>query len=85
MAFDVGSSKLAKSNFALGYSAGNMTVHSAVNNGSEFGGSLHQKHSDKLETAVNVSYARCGRILSLMDHFISRQTTFRLLEMLRIL
>jgi len=57
MAFDVGSSKLAKSNFALGYSAGNMTVHSAVNNGSEFGGSLHQKHSDKLETAVNVSYA----------------------------
>lgn len=57
MSFDVGSSKLAKSNFALGYSAGNMTVHSAVNNGSEFGGSLHQKHSDKLETAVNVSYA----------------------------
>jgi len=57
MAFDVGSSKLAKSNFALGYSAGNLTLHTAVNNGSEFAGSLHQKHSDSLETAVNVSYA----------------------------
>jgi len=57
MAFNVGSSKLAKSNFALGYSAGNLTLHTAVNNGSEFAGSLHQKHSDSLETAVNVSYA----------------------------
>jgi hypothetical protein len=28
-----------------------------VNNGSEFAGSLHQKHSDNLQTAVNVSYA----------------------------
>lgn len=57
MAFDVGSGKLAKSNFALGYSAGNLTVHTCVNNGSEIAGSLHQKHSDKLETALNVSYA----------------------------
>lgn len=57
MAFDVGSGKLAKSNFALGYSAGNLAVHTCVNNGSDFAGSLHQKHSDKLETAVNVSYA----------------------------
>lgn len=57
MAFDVGSSKLTKSNFALGYSAGNLTAHACVNNGSEFAGSLHQKHSDNLQTAVNVSYA----------------------------
>jgi len=57
MAFDVGSSKLTKSNFALGYSAGNLQVHTCVNNGSEFAGSLHQKHSDNLETAVNISYA----------------------------
>lgn len=57
MAFDVGSSKLTKSNIALGYSAGNLQIHTCVNNGSEFAGSLHQKHSDNLETAVNVSYA----------------------------
>jgi len=57
MAFDVGSSKLTKSNFALGYGAGNLTAHACVNNGSEFAGSLHQKHSDNLQTAVNVSYA----------------------------
>lgn len=57
MAFDVGSSKLTKSNFALGYSAGNLTFHTCVNNGSEVAGSLHQKHSDNLETALNVSYA----------------------------
>ena len=58
MAFDVGSSKLTKSNFAVGYSAGNLTFHTCVNNGSEVAGSLHQKHSDKLETALNASYAR---------------------------
>jgi len=57
MAFDVGSSKLTKSNFAVGYSAGNLTFHTCVNNGSEVAGSLHQKHSDKLETALNASYA----------------------------
>merc|ERR1719228_2022250 len=57
MAFDVGSSKLTKSNFALGYSTGNLTVHTCVNNGSEIAGSLHQKHSENLETALNVSYA----------------------------
>jgi len=57
MAFDVGSSKLTKSNIALGYSTGNLTVHTCVNNGSEIAGSLHQKHSDNLETALNVSYA----------------------------
>jgi len=57
MAFDVGSSKLTKSNFAVvGYSAGNLTFHTCVNNGS-VAGSLHQKHSDKLETALNASYA----------------------------
>jgi len=57
MAFDVGSSKLTKSNFAVGYGAGNLTFHTCVNNGNEIAGSLHQKHSDNLETALNVSYA----------------------------
>jgi hypothetical protein len=58
MAFDVGSSKLTKSNFALGYSAGNLTLHTCFNNGSEVAGSLHQKHNDNLETAVSASYAK---------------------------
>ena len=65
MAFDVGSSKLTKSNFAVGYSAGNLTFHTCVNNGSEVAGSLHQKHSDKLETALNASYARYENTISL--------------------
>jgi len=57
MAFDTASSKLTKSNFALAYNAGDLQVHACVNNGGEFGGSLHQKVNANLETAVNISYA----------------------------
>jgi hypothetical protein len=33
MAFDTGKSKLTKNNFALGYSAGDLVIHTNVNDG----------------------------------------------------
>merc|ERR1711970_1027800 len=45
LAFDAASRKLTKSNFAFGYRAGDFQVHTAVNDGSEFVGSLYQKLS----------------------------------------
>lgn len=55
-AFDTSKSKLSKSNFAIGYQAGDFTLHTNVNDATEFGGSVHQKVSDNLETGVNLAW-----------------------------
>lgn len=56
MSFDTSKSKLSKSNFAIGYSANDFTLHTAVNDGSEFHGAIHQRVKDDLETGVNLSW-----------------------------
>ncbi|XP_039624221.1 voltage-dependent anion-selective channel protein 2-like isoform X1 [Polypterus senegalus] len=56
MAFDTSKSKLAQNNFALGYKAGDFQLHTNVNDGTEFGGSIYQKVNDNLETAVNLAW-----------------------------
>ncbi|MGH0180788.1 UNVERIFIED_CONTAM: hypothetical protein FKN15_019056, partial [Acipenser sinensis] len=56
VAFDTAKSKLAQNNFALGYKAGDFQLHTNVNDGTEFGGSVYQKVNDKLETAVNLAW-----------------------------
>uniref|UniRef100_A0A8C2FD68 Non-selective voltage-gated ion channel VDAC3 n=1 Tax=Cyprinus carpio TaxID=7962 RepID=A0A8C2FD68_CYPCA len=56
MAFDTAKSKLAQNNFALGYKAGDFQLHTNVNDGTEFGGSIYQRVNGQLETAVNLSW-----------------------------
>ncbi|XP_076318077.1 non-selective voltage-gated ion channel VDAC2-like [Tachypleus tridentatus] len=56
LSFDTAKSKLTKSNFALGYSAKDFVLHTNVNDGQEFGGSVYQKVNDKLETAVQLAW-----------------------------
>ncbi|XP_043938917.1 voltage-dependent anion-selective channel protein 3 isoform X2 [Protopterus annectens] len=56
MAFDTAKSKLVQNNFALGYKAGDFQLHTNVNDGTEFGGSIYQKVNDKMETAVNLAW-----------------------------
>ncbi|XP_057212051.1 voltage-dependent anion-selective channel protein 3 isoform X2 [Triplophysa rosa] len=56
MAFDTAKSKLAQNNFALGYKAGDFQLHTNVNDGTEFGGSIYQKVNSQLETAVNLAW-----------------------------
>ncbi|XP_064421552.1 voltage-dependent anion-selective channel protein 3 [Latimeria chalumnae] len=56
MAFDVAKSKLAQNNFALGYKAGDFQLHTHVNDGTEFGGSIYQKINNRTETAVNLAW-----------------------------
>ncbi|XP_067084238.1 voltage-dependent anion-selective channel protein 3 isoform X1 [Osmerus mordax] len=56
MAFDTAKSKLAKNNFALGYKAGDFQLHTNVNDGTEFGGSIYQKVNEQLETGVNLAW-----------------------------
>jgi len=59
-AFDVQNSKLAKSNFALGFSTSDFVLHTCVDDGQTFGGSIYQKINPKMETAINLSWASSG-------------------------
>ena len=54
LAFDSGKSKLTKNNFCLGYSVGDFVLHTNVNDGQVFGGSVYQKVNPDLETAINL-------------------------------
>uniref|UniRef100_A0A8C2FX91 Non-selective voltage-gated ion channel VDAC3 n=1 Tax=Cyprinus carpio TaxID=7962 RepID=A0A8C2FX91_CYPCA len=56
MAFDTAKSKLVQNNFALGYKAGDFQLHTNVNDGADYGGSVYQKVSDQLETAVTLAW-----------------------------
>lgn len=56
MAFDTSKSKLAKSNFAVGYTTGDFTLHTSVDDGSDFTGSVSQKVNDELETGVLLNW-----------------------------
>ncbi|KAM4575721.1 voltage-dependent anion-selective channel protein 3 isoform 1-T1 [Odontesthes bonariensis] len=56
LAFDTAKSKLTQNNFALGYKAGDFQLHTNVNDGSEFAGSIYQKVNCNLETAVHLAW-----------------------------
>jgi len=55
-AFDTSKSKLTKNNFVLGYSSGDFVLHTNVNDGQVFGGSVYQKVNKQLETGVNLGW-----------------------------
>lgn len=57
LAFDTKKSALTKNNFALGYTAGDLVIHTNVNDGKEFGGSVYQRCNDRLECGVQLSWA----------------------------
>ncbi|CAG5871281.1 unnamed protein product [Menidia menidia] len=56
MTFEAGRNKITQSNFAVGYKTDEFQLHTNVNDGTEFGGSIYQKVNDKLETAVNLAW-----------------------------
>jgi len=56
LAFDTGKSTLTKNNFCLGYSTGDFVLHTNVNDGQVFGGSVYQKVNPNLETAINLGW-----------------------------
>lgn len=56
MAFDTSKSKLTKSNFGVGYTTGDFVLHTNINDGQVFGGSVYQKINNKMETGVNLGW-----------------------------
>merc|ERR1712079_671289 len=55
--FDLGKSAVTKSNFGLGYAAGDCVLHTSLTNGTDFGGSVFQKLSPALETGVTLGWS----------------------------
>jgi len=47
---------LSQNNFAIGYTKDDLTLHAAVNDGSEFQGSVSHKVNSRLETAINMNW-----------------------------
>ncbi|KAJ8779220.1 hypothetical protein J1605_000097 [Eschrichtius robustus] len=56
MSFDTAKSKLSQNNFALGYKAADFQLHTHVNDGTEFVGSIYQKVNEKIETSINLAW-----------------------------
>lgn len=56
LAYDTASSRLTKTDLALGYTAPDFQLYSSVTNGSDYSGSIHHKVSPALETAVLFSW-----------------------------
>uniref|UniRef100_A0A8C0E681 Non-selective voltage-gated ion channel VDAC1 n=1 Tax=Balaenoptera musculus TaxID=9771 RepID=A0A8C0E681_BALMU len=56
MNFETTKSRVTQSNFAVGYKTDEFQLHTNVNDGTEFGGSIYQKVNKKLETAVNLAW-----------------------------
>ncbi|XP_033228203.1 voltage-dependent anion-selective channel-like isoform X2 [Belonocnema kinseyi] len=54
--FDSQRSKITKNNFALGFAASDFTLHTSVDNGREFGGSIYHKVKPGLEGAINLAW-----------------------------
>ncbi|XP_050677059.1 voltage-dependent anion-selective channel isoform X2 [Leptidea sinapis] len=54
--FDTQKTKFSKNNIALGYQTKDFNVHTNVDNGKEFGGSIYQKVSDKIECGVSMKW-----------------------------
>uniref|UniRef100_A0A8C5LDP5 Non-selective voltage-gated ion channel VDAC2 n=1 Tax=Jaculus jaculus TaxID=51337 RepID=A0A8C5LDP5_JACJA len=56
MTFDSTKSKLTWNNFSVGYRTGDFQLHTNVNDGTEFGGSIYQKVCEDLDTSVNLAW-----------------------------
>ncbi|KAA0724867.1 Voltage-dependent anion-selective channel protein 2 [Triplophysa tibetana] len=56
MTFDSAKSKMTRSNFAIGFKTEDFQLHTHVNDGTEFGGSIYQKVNNRLETAVHLAW-----------------------------
>ncbi|XP_018417437.1 PREDICTED: voltage-dependent anion-selective channel protein 3 isoform X1 [Nanorana parkeri] len=57
VSFDTAKSRLAQNNFALGYMAEDFQLHTNVNDGTEFGGSIYQKVNQDVETSVSLAWS----------------------------
>jgi len=64
LAYDTNKGKLVKNNLSLGYSSGDLVLHSNVNDGTIFGASMYQKVKPGVETGVNLGWTASSNTTS---------------------
>jgi len=60
MAFDTNENALKKNNFSAGYCAGDFQLHTSIDNGETFAGSLYQRVSNRLEAGIQLQWTAGG-------------------------
>ena len=75
--FDLSKSAVTKSNFGLGYSTSDMVLHTSLTNGSDFGGSVFQKLSPKLETGVTLGWSSANTNTKVSHHSLDFHHFFK--------
>jgi len=63
--YDTGNSKLIANNISLAYKSNDVVIHSAVDDGTRFSGSVHQKVNDKLDACALLKWSSEGNNSSL--------------------
>ena len=61
MSFDTAKSKLSQNNCALGYKVADFQLHTLVNDGTEFGGSIYQKVNEKIEMSIHLVWTASSK------------------------
>ncbi|XP_014239294.1 voltage-dependent anion-selective channel-like isoform X2 [Cimex lectularius] len=64
-AFDTAKTKLTENKFSMGFCTKDFILNTSINDGRVFGGSVFHKVSNKLETAVNISWASDSNVTDL--------------------
>lgn len=54
--FDSQKAKFSKNNFAFGYHSNDFNLHTNVDNGKDFGGSIYQKVNDKIDCGISMKW-----------------------------
>jgi len=78
--YDTSKSKLSQCNFAAGYTVSDLTMHAAVNDGSEFNGSVYQKVNDKLEAGLILNWTSGTNVTKFgvaAKYSVDKDSTFR--------
>ena len=61
--FDSQRNKLTKNDFALGFTASDFILHSAMDNSREFNSSIYYKIKSDLERAINLAYNSTNNVI----------------------
>lgn len=64
-AFDTQRNKLTKNNVAIGFAASDFTLHTAMDNGCDFNGSIYHKVKPNLQGAINVAWNSSNNVTQL--------------------
>lgn len=55
--FDIQKAKFTKNNFSLGYLTKDFVLHTNVDNGKDFGGSIYQKATDRVDCGISMKWS----------------------------